>query len=166
MTKDLAPSALSHAHVQIAAARKRGMLPAPAEMTREWLVAELEHAGRTLQSLPVKGTRPSEYGSGWPDVVHAAEVAYGWVAERARPSAPSAKDIARMDIAFGWIGLIPEGKRTLRRVVMMRALVDPITDRHLWSFGRIGAALGWSRDYAQKQWVLGITLLEDSINKV
>jgi len=36
-------------------------------------------------------------------------------------------------------------------VVLMRSLVDPITDRHLWTFRKIERALGWYHEYAKAQ---------------
>ena len=33
----------------------------------------------------------------------------------------------------------------------MRSLVDPITDRHVWSFRMIERALGWGHHYAKRQ---------------
>lgn len=156
MTDD---QALDYARVVAASASRRDSAEAPAQFTREWLIDELERAGRTLQSLPARGTRPAEYGSAWPDVVHAAEASYGWTTERARPPVPSAQDIKRMDIVFGWVALIPERQRVMRRIVMMRSLVDPVTDRHLWSWRKIGTALGTAKTNAQYQHNRAIDIL-------
>lgn len=117
----------------------------------ETVVYRLEEAGRTLLALPGKGCMPAGFGSGWPSVVHAAMEAYGWDGEAPRPSVPSAAAITRMDEAWLWVSLIPDEKRSHRRIVLMRSLVSPTTERHHWSWRRIGNALQW--DYrAVQRW--------------
>lgn len=156
-TKPLIPTAIDHARISVGASRRRGQIPEDA--TREWLVAELEHAGRTLQSLPAHGVWPSGERSFWPDVVHAAEVAYGWTAERPRPPRPDASSIARMDLAYGWIGLIPETRRTWRRLVLLRSLVDPFTDRHKFSWRRIAQQFGRDHKFWKAEWERAVGFL-------
>lgn len=159
----IVPSSLSYARMVLAASERRGLLPEPHERTPEWLIACLEGAGRTLQALPARGTRPTEYGNGWPDVVHAAEIAYGWTSDRIRPAYPTAAEIARMDLVYGWIGLIPEGQRVYRRIVLMRSLVDPITDRNIWSFGKIANLLGAPKQTVQDWHAKGISIIGRNI---
>lgn len=146
----IAPSSRAYARNAAQASIARGFIPEPDQRTPEWLVATLEQAGRTLQSMPARGTRPSEYGNGWPDVVHDASVAYGWTADRIRPAYPSARDIALMDEVYAWIGLIPESQRLLRRIVLLRSLVDPISDRHRFSWRKVGSTLGHDHKAAQR----------------
>jgi hypothetical protein len=138
----ISPSSLPYARTAALASIRSGFIPEPSQRTPEWLVACLEDAGRTLQALPARGTRPSEYGNGWPDVVHDAEVAYGWAADRIRPAFPGAKAIARMDEIYSWIGLIPESQRLLRRIVLLRSLVDPVSNRHRFSWRKVAVTLG------------------------
>jgi hypothetical protein len=64
--------------------------------------------------------------------------AYGWEAARIRPAVPSAEKIDRMDEAMAWITLIQSSQYVLRRVIGARSLVHPITDRHLYSWRRLG----------------------------
>jgi len=99
----------------------------------------LEEAGATLLALPAGGfstrLRVSQL-----DVVHTALEAYGWDKGRLRPAVPSAARITRMDEALGWITLIPRDRYVVRRIVGARSLVSPVTERHLSSWRRLGAA--------------------------
>ena len=107
----------------------------------ELVIYRLEEAGAALLALP---------GTGWStrlrssslDIVRAAIESYGWTASRIRPPVPSAARISRMDEALSWIPLIPIDRYVLRRIVAPRSLVHPITERHLYPWRRLGAALG------------------------
>ncbi|MHB8388168.1 MAG: DUF6362 family protein [Acidobacteriaceae bacterium] len=123
------------------------------------LVTELERAGATLVALPEGRMRPSGVRSAWPDIVHSAIEAYGWQAGRYRFPCPSAHDISEMDRIFRVVNRLPADRRTWRRIVLLRCLVDPISGRHYWSWRKIGRALGWSGEYARGQWQLAISAL-------
>ncbi|HQT67690.1 MAG: hypothetical protein B7Z78_10930 [Rhodospirillales bacterium 20-60-12] len=124
-----------------------------AVMDEAWLIARLEDAGAALLALPASG-----YGTGMRqlryDVVHTALETYGWEGARVKPAMPSAARIDRMDESFGWLALIPDEKFLLRRIVGARALVHPITGRHLFPWRRLASAIGadhkavqrWHRD--------------------
>ena len=113
--------------------------PQPGTLTRravrarspehESLVACLEEAGATLLSLPPTGFSPALKTTSLPILREAAE-GYGWSSAEIRPPMPSASRISRMDRAFGYLGLIPQDRFVLRRIVGCRALVHPITGRH------------------------------------
>ena len=103
----------------------------------EFVVHRLEEAGRSLIALPSKGCKPAGFGSGWPQIVHAAAEAYGYDPTDVRPDPPSADAIDRMDEAFRWISLIPEWEADIRKIVLMRAMVNPVTERHRFSWRRI-----------------------------
>ena len=83
------------------------------------------------------------------DVVHSALDSYGWQAA-ARPPVPSAAAISQMDEIFGWLTLIPETKFVLRRIVGARALVHPVTLRHLFPWRRIGLMMGADHKSVQR----------------
>lgn len=130
----------------------------------ETVILRLEDAGRTLLSLPPAGAR-TRLGSAMPTVVHEAVEAYGWSEATVRPSVPSAKGISRMDEALGWILLIPlnpprrgagelwstHGGAALRRIVGARCLVSPRTERHLFSWRRLGRVMSAHHD-SVKTW--------------
>jgi hypothetical protein len=102
----------------------------------------LREAGETLLALP-KGDWSLLLDTASLEVVRTALEIYGWTAQhRIQPALPSMAKIARMDEALEWITLIPQERDVLRRVVGARALVHPITDRHLFSWQRLANVLG------------------------
>ena len=110
-------------------------------LTAEEIVSRFEAAGATLLALPGGGYSTHLRTMNF-DVVHSALDSYGWQAAAARPPVPSAAAISQMDEIFGWLTLIPETKFVLRRIVGARALVHPVTLRHLFPWRRIGLMLG------------------------
>lgn len=128
------------------------------EIDADYVVYRLEEAGATLLALP---------GTGWStrlrtsslDIVRTALESYGWTEARIRPAVPSAEKITRMDEALSWLSLIPQDKYVLRRVVGARSLVHPITDRHLFPWRRLGAALGADHKAIQRWHGQGIALI-------
>ncbi len=64
-----------------------------------------------------------------------------------------------MDEALGWIALIPRERYVLRRIVGARALVSPVTERHLFSWRRLGGVLGADHKAVQRWHAQGIGLL-------
>ena len=132
-------------------------------MTAEELIGQLEAAGATLLALPSRGystqLRTMKF-----DVVHTALEAYGWQAAVVRPAMPSAAEISRMDEAFGWLTIIPETKYVLRRILGARALVHPITRRHLFPWRRIGTMLGADHKSVQRWHGQGIELVLRGLN--
>lgn len=123
-----------------------------------YVVAQLETAGATLLALP---------GTGWStklktssiDIVRTAAESYGWGDQRVRPPVPSAARITEMDEVLGWISLIPLDRYVLRRIVGARSLVHPITDKHLFPWRRLGAALGADHKAVQRWHKEGIEII-------
>ena len=115
-----------------------------------YVVACLEEAGMTLLALPMSGYSLS-VKCGMPQVVHTAIEAYGWEVERMRVPTPSARKISEMDRTLAWISLIPVERYVLRKIVGARALVNPVTDRHLFPWRRLGRHLG-ADHRAVQQW--------------
>jgi len=127
-------------------------------LNAEELVRRLEAAGMTLLALPSQGhsthLRQMKFA-----VVHTALEAYGWQAAMARPPVPSAADISQMDEAFGWLALIPEARYVLRRILGARALVHPLTGRHLYPWRRLATALGTDHKAVQRWHAQAVALL-------
>ena len=129
----------------------------------DYVVYRLEEAGATLLALP---------GTGWTtrlrssslEIVRTALEAYGWTEARIRPAVPSAEKITRMDEALGWIPLIPVDRYVLRRVVGARSLVNPLTDRHLYPWRRLGVALGADHKAVQRWHAQGIRMIVTALN--
>lgn len=129
----------------------------------DFVTYRLEEAGATLLALP---------GTGWStrlrtssiDIVRTALESYGWTTARIRPPVPSAERITRMDETMGWIGLIPRDRYVLRRIVGARSLVHPITERHLFPWRRLAAALGADHKAVQRWHAQGISLIVAGLN--
>jgi Domain of unknown function (DUF6362) len=128
------------------------------------VVSRLEEAGATLLSLP---------GSGWStglrtsslEIVRTAIESYGWRTSRIRPPVPSPARITRMDEAMGWISLIPLDRYVLRRIVGARSLVHPITQRHLFPWRRIAAAISADHKAVQRWHTHGVDLIVAKLNQ-
>jgi len=124
-----------------------------AAIDADYVNARLDEAGATLLALPGCGYSP-RMSSGGMDVVRTAIEAYGWTEIPIKPPVPSAHKIDEMDEALRWLGLIPNDRYVLRRIVGARMLVHPVTDRHLFTWRRIAKVLGchhcavqrWHRD--------------------
>ena len=90
--------------------------------------------------------------------------AYGAAAVRIRPAIPNAAQIDRMDQALAWISRIPDDRYVLRRIVGARCLTSPLTSRPLYSWRRIGLALGADHKAIQRWHSQGIDLIVKLLN--
>jgi Domain of unknown function (DUF6362) len=130
----------------------------------DFVIYRLEEAGSTLLALP---------GTGWTtklrtssiEIVRTALENYGWTEARIRPPTPSAEKITRMDEAMGWIGVIPLDRYVLRRIVGARSLVHPVTDRHLFPWRRLAAALGADHKAVKRWHVQAIEMIVVALNR-
>ena len=125
----------------------------------KWIEERLEEAGATLLAMPQRGMGPQLRQVRWPETP--AEAGSGSVdaGRRLRPAAPSAVEIARMDEAFGWIGLVPHDRVVIRRILHARALVSPLTGKHLYSWRKMGALLGADHKAVQRWHIDGLRLV-------
>ena len=123
-----------------------------------YVTARLEEAGATLFALPLCG-HSTRLRTVPLDVVNTAIEAYGWNEPILRPPVPPARRISAMDEALAWIGLIPLERYVLRRIVGARSLVNPLTDRHLFSWRRLGRTLGADYRAVQRWHGEGIDLI-------
>lgn len=128
-----------------------------------YVTARLEEAGAALLALPATGWTTRLRTSAI-EVVRAAAESYGWGEARVRPPAPSAATITRMDEAMAWLQLIPVDRYVLRRIVGARSLVNPLTDRYLFPWRRLGAALGADHKAVQRWHAEGIGLIVAALN--
>jgi len=129
----------------------------------EYVLHRLNEAGATLLALPDTGhsTRLRQGGLEW--VRDVAET-YGAASVRIRPAVPSAAAIDRMDEALAWIPRIPADKYVLRRIAGARCLVSPLNARHLYSWRRIGLALGADHKAIQRWHAQAIDLIVAMLN--
>ncbi len=121
----------------------------------DFVIERLERAGAALLAMPTTGWSTRLRTSNL-EVVRQAMDVYGDTDKRIRPPIPSAAEITRMDEAMGWIPLIPADRYVLRRIVGARSLVNPLTDRHLFPWRRLGAALGADHKAIQRWHAEGI----------
>ncbi len=124
----------------------------------------LEEAGETLLALPGTGYSTRLRTSSL-DIVRTALENYGWSESRVRPPVPSSAKITRMDEALGWILLIPLENYVLRRIVGARCLVSPVTERHLFPWRRLGAALGADHKAVQRWHAQGIAIIVAALSR-
>ncbi len=111
------------------------------DIDSDWVIARLEEAGRTLMCLPNTGPSTRLRSSSLEILRGACEAVEAEPSKRLRLPVPSAARIGAMDEAWSWLGLIPADRYVLRRIVGARALVSPVTDRHLFSWRRLGTLL-------------------------
>ncbi len=126
--------------------------PAPAE-----IIARLEDAGRTLLALPDGGHSTRLRSTVWEVLREPMEAPAA--ATRLRPPVPDGPLVSRMDEALGWIALIPHDRYVLRRIVGARALVHPLTLRHMFPWRRLGTALGADHKAVQRWHAQGIAII-------
>lgn len=130
-------------------------LAAEAPIDATYVTRRLEEAGASLLALPNTGWTTKLRTSNL-DIVRIAMDTYGAADKRIRPPVPSAAEITRMDEAMGWILLIPVDRYVLRRIVGARSLVNPITERHLFPWRRLAAAMGADHKAVQRWHAEGI----------
>jgi hypothetical protein len=129
------------------------------------VLARLEEAGRTLLALPWSGYSTGMRTNAATLIRHMIEAEGGEpVASRARPPVPSAAGITRMDEALAWIPLIPRDRSVLRRIVGARALINPLTDRHLYPWRRLGTMLGADHKAVQRWHAQGVDMIVSALN--
>jgi hypothetical protein len=132
-------------------------------MTEADIIARLEHAGATLLALPSHGTRPAGHRSAMPTIVREYAQSYGWDPAPMRPAVPSAADIDLMDQSFRWLGLIPNDRYVLRRIVAARCLIAPLTGRHLYSWRRLARTIGCDHRAVQRWHAQGVQMIVEGL---
>jgi hypothetical protein len=129
-----------------------------AALDAECVLYRLMEAGMSLLALPATGYS-TRLRTGGLEIVRAAAESYGWTDGRVRPAIPSAAKITRMDEALAWILLIPRDRTVLRRIVGARALVSPVTERHLFSWRRLAIVVGADHKAVQRWHAQGIDMI-------
>ena len=131
-----------------------------------YVVARLEEAGHTLLCLPETGYSTRMRSSALELVRLACEPEEEAAGKRLRVPVPSAGRIGAMDEAWSWLGLIPSDRYVLRRIVGARALVSPATERHLFSWRRLGGLLGADHRAVQRWHAEGISWIVKGLTNV
>jgi hypothetical protein len=128
-----------------------------------FVTGRLEEAGAALLALPNTGWTTKLRTTNL-EIVRIAMDDYGAADKRIRPPVPSASEISRMDEALGWILLIPIERHVLRRIVGARSLVNPMTERHLFPWRRLAAAMGADHKAVQRWHAEGIKRIVAALN--
>jgi hypothetical protein len=105
----------------------------------------LEEAGKCLLSLPGGRVGPAQLSAQSYGFVSEIVEGSGFVS-RTKVAVPDAATITRMDEALGWLPLIDTV--VIRRIVAMRCLISPVTDRHLHTWRSIGLKIEASHTQA------------------
>lgn len=114
----------------------------------------LEWAGVRLLSMNIKSPFPKEPGTAWPEYQRDPTEAYGYSGERLRPAIPDSVEIELMDKLLAFVSLLPD--ITTRRILNARALIAPISNRHLYSWTKIAFMLHTSRPVVQRLHAKGL----------
>lgn len=121
-------------------------------------------AGKNLMALSVGRIKPQEYRSFWPDVVQDLNkferLNHGLGSLRA--TSPSKDDIPIMDTILTWPNRCE--KVLIRRVLHARSLVNPITDRHVYGWTRLGKLLQSDRKTIKRWHETGLEETADKLN--
>ncbi len=133
-------------------------------MDADTVIYRLEEAGATLLPLPNAGWSTRLRSSSL-EIVRTALESYRWSDTRIRPMVPSAEKITRVDEAMSWIPLITLDRYVLRRIVGARALIHPITERHLFPWRRLATALGADHKAVMRWHVAGIALIVAALDQ-
>ena len=124
----------------------------------KYVITRLEEAGATLLALPQSGFSTRLRTSSL-DILRGAVDAYGAGEARIRPPAPSGRKIDEMEQALAWIPLIPLQRYVLRRIVGARALVNPMTGRHVFTWRRLAASVGADHKAVQRWHAQGVAMI-------
>jgi hypothetical protein len=120
------------------------------EEIRIWM----EWAGAKLLAMHISSPLPREPHTAWPTFAQDARQAYGYTGERLRAAMPRSVEIALMDEILLFPGLIKD--LTTRRIVHARALVTPISNRHLYSWTKLAFMLHTNRHRVARLHGLGL----------
>ena len=134
---------------------------APADA--EYVIYRLEEAGATLLALPSTGYTTRLRTTAL-DVIRDTVETFAAEKGRVRPPAPPAARITRMDEALAWVAHIPPDRYVLRRIVGARALVSPVTERHLFTWRRLATVLGADHKAVQRWHAQGIDRIVQALN--
>lgn len=133
----------------------------------EQIEALLYQAGRTLMALRVSGCWPSGHRSGMPECLRDPED-MRYAETEYSPAAPSPSQVSAMDLALGWISLLPaatEAQVRIRKLVWARCLVSPRSDRPIYSWARLGRMLGLSENTAKTRWIDAVAEITAKANR-
>jgi hypothetical protein len=111
----------------------------------ELVIHRLERAGATLLAMRTRSPYPAPYRCALPDPVRDIYDTWDWkepaTAYDNRPAIPNAAAVTAMDTTFRWLNFVPNQRHVVRRIVALRALVHPISGRHVCHWRHLGQVL-------------------------
>ncbi len=131
-------------------------------MNADEVTARLEDAGRTLLMLPPERASGYVKPRTWDHLMTGMRAYATSVAEPMRLTADP-RSIDKMDEAFRWLGLIPQDRFVLRRIVAARSLVSPLTGRHIMPWRRIAGLIGCDHKAVQRWHAQGIDMIVSAL---
>jgi len=139
------------------------LTPGMCRIDAEAVTHRLERAGETLLRMRLVSPLPAPVRSAMPDCLHEWVLAYGWSNAVCRPALPDARAITAMDATYGWLAMIPDHRRVLRRIVGLRSLVDPQSGRHVVHWRRLSQTIGAEYRSVQRWHAQGVALIVEQL---
>ena len=103
----------------------------------------LEWAGATLLSMPISSPTPRGPRVAWPEFAQDARNAYGYTASTMRAPLPRSREIDLMDDILALISIVGDTKT--RRILHLRALVTPVSNRYVYSWVKLAVMFNSDR---------------------
>jgi hypothetical protein len=114
----------------------------------------LEWAGSKLLAMHITSPYPREPSAAWPAYVQEAIVAYGYSNIRLRPPQPTKLEIDLMDEIL-YLPSLAQDVTTLR-ILQVRSLVTPVSNRYLYSWTKIAHLLHSDKRNIQRKYRNGL----------
>ena len=129
----------------------------------DYVEAHLIEAGKSFLRLSAHGTKPSMGRLSLFDfMVLKASEAY----PDAEPDLPrqsnNCAQITHMDNVWEWVLCLPD--RQVRKVILLRMLVDPYTDRHHYTWRKIGRRMRCNHKTAKSWYQIGLSQIVGRLN--
>ena len=134
--------------------------PASSQTTRsrrDIVSALLFWAGEKLVAMPISSPKPKQYMSYWPEFARNPNEAYGYNSTRLPRLSPTSSEISHMDEILAWLRFIPE--RPVARLVSLRILIHPVTQRNLNSWSACARIVGTDRQTAHRWFERGVSAI-------
>lgn len=132
-----------------------------ARTRRQIVEALLFWAGEKLVAMPISSPKPKQFLSYWPETVKNHFEAYGYNTTRLPRLGPDSREITHMDSILAWLRYIPE--RPVARLVALRILIHPVSQRHLNSWSACARIVGTDRQTAHRWFDRGISAVNFAI---
>jgi hypothetical protein len=112
----------------------------------------LEWAGEKLLSLPIRNTKPQSYKNNWPEFKQLPNQDFSH--KSFRPSPPNGEEIDTLDKIFDLILIL--SNPTIRRIIQVRSLINPLSHRHLYPWLQIAELLNLDRRTVKRHYDFGL----------